>query len=447
MSENESTLILIRTDMHIPYVYRLINEASKNEVVNILIDKRWGKTALKKIKESNLLSHDNIKSISYMKSSSRLDRFSLHLKEFYTFLYYLNRFKFKNFYTRRWFGYMRRLFKPLAVICKKSSKIRNKLAVPLINYFGPILFYKKSIKALLVDMGVTRVICTSVNLRFSMEEFYLATANKLNIPTYYHVLTWDNLSTKGTFLNKPKKMFSWSLSQKKQLLEYHGFADDAVSVVGPLYFEKWIDICHQLNTTKETEDKEPYILYLGSSANIIGDESYILQFLSYIVEKLNNDGGKEKELKFKADKIKILYKSHPAKPIVMNEYYNLQRKDQFGLCEDKDNELEYAKLLRNAVCVFGVNTSAMIDASFVSDNVYAITNVDKSRQLNVLHFEEMCKLFGIKKIKYQYPDKIESAVISSLHDETDSNLDVTKNDILLPASNLIWSEICQQNIS
>jgi len=437
-NKRSNTLVLVRSYMHIPYIYRLINTISKSEDVIILVDKRWAKNSLRVVRNSSLLLHDNIKSIESSVAPNFLNKFSLQLKELYTYIYYLDRFGVDSFYTKRWFSYLHSYLKILAV-ATKNSFIINKLIKSIIKYMAPTLFNNQVVKKQLKSMDIHHVICTSINLRFSIEEFYLATANSLGIPVYYNVLTWDNLSTKGTFLNKPTMIFSWNEKQKQQLLRYHKCEDVKIGVVGSLYFEKWINIKEQLHSTVAlTEKNFSYVLYLGSSANIIGDESNIIQSLSIIIDRINNNNNN--------NMLKLLFKSHPAKPLLVNEYFNCEEWNEFGLCEDKNNELEFAKLLSSASCIFGVNTSAMIDASFVSNNVYSLTHTMKSRQINILHFEEMCELFNIKKINFNRMQEIEDAICKTI---TNSNSRITgtiTSDILQQTSHLIWSKICEKNI-
>lgn len=423
--------------MHIPYVYKLINEISKTDEIIIFVDKEFKRDSFKNTKQSNLLiKNQNIDFFS-MKNSSIFDRISLQLKELCAYIYYVNRNGVNNFYTIRWRHYLARFLSPVIKLINKSPFIRNHILLPLLIKISPFIFKRRSIKKQLKELNITKVICTSLNLRFSTEEFYAASANSLGIPVFYNVLTWDNLSTKSIFLNRISRVYCWNESQRNQLLKYHKFNNDEIKIVGSLYFEKWRGI--QKNFAEEkinkNRSKGRYILYLGSSANIIGKESQIVYTLAHIVQKIN--------VALKNDqKIKIKVKSHPAKQIVLDPFYEIESINNFGLCEDKENELEFAELIRGALCIFGVNTSAMIDSCFISENVFSLTGLAKSRQSDVLHFEEMCDLFNISKLKIGNLSEIELKIKSLLDSSNKFNSINAHQDLLKSSSKLIWRDIC-----
>lgn len=420
-------LLTIRTYKHLPYVYRLVNQLANTFRCVIHVDERWDSCSLASVKNSPLLS-SGIEVEPAIKLSF-IQRTLCELKEFYTYIYYVNRFGFDNFYTKRWRGYQR-LFRPLVFIARNYQFRRIILSGRARAFFCK--FYRSGILTrYYAKNNVKAVICTSLNLRYSNEEFYLQTANLNGISSYYPVLTWDNLSTKGSFIAAPSTVFCFNESQKRQLKKWHRVISK-VEITGSVFFEKWNDLLRHVKRIDIDSEVNHYFLYLGSSSNIIGDERQIITILSLIICIINSQ---------LATNVKLLVKNHPAKVNQIDQSLGVSVYDDFGLCESQDEELRYAYLLRNARAVFGVNTSGLIDATFVNANVYAITDVGKSRQGGVLHFEEMCNSFGINKISLNDLAVIRDTLNSLMTDSKSADLALIESDGL-DSSRIITEYIC-----
>ena len=228
---------------------------------------------------------------------------------------------------------------------------------------------------------------TSLNLRFSQQNFVVATANRLNIPTFYPVLTWDNLSTKSFLTIQPRKVFCWDEGQRDWLTKNHFFPNENIEICGPIYFEKWFGAISRRSVARNRAKKIVKVLYLGSSANIIGKEETLLMQLCACAREAERITG---------SKFVVTFKSHPAKKISLPKFFRAFDYDKFGLPQNKEEEENHLYLFEKSHLVFGVNTSAMIEASLVNNHVFALVPEQKARQKSVHHFEKMLDQFSIK---------------------------------------------------
>jgi hypothetical protein len=119
-------------------------------------------------------------------------------------------------------------------------------------------------------------------------------------------------------------------------------------------------------------------------------------------------------------KVELIVKNHPAKINNIDRSLGITIYEDFGLCESNEQEINYAQLLHNSAAVFGVNTSGLIDATFVNGNVFALIDVGKNaRQAGIIHFEEMCEAFNIKKLSLATLDLLEGILVAVLSGERD----------------------------
>ena len=405
MYSNKKVLFTLRTFKHLPYVYKLINQIALSYNCIIHVDERWDKDSLQRVRESGLLV-PGIEIRPAIKLSI-FQKILCELKEYYAYIYYEHRLGSMSFYTKRWRSYQK-LFKPLNFLARHSFFRKILLSTRVRSIFSR-LYSSRSLSVYMGTNDIGAVVCTSLNLRYTNEDFYLQTAKSCRIKTYYPILTWDNLSTKSTFMTMPETVFCFNSSQKRQLSKWHRI-NSSIQVCGSLFFEKWTALKETVHKKNKSSNK-PYILYLGSSANVIGDESSIIYFLRLVLYRIKE--------KFNLE-VELILKNHPAKINKIDKSLGVIVYEDFGLCESNDNELDYAQLLHNSLAVLGVNTSGLIDATFVNGNVFALTDAGKNtRQAGVLHFEEMCESFNIKKLSLTAVDLLESILVAVLSSERD----------------------------
>ena len=107
------------------------------------------------------------------------------------------------------------------------------------------------------------------------------------------VASWDNLTTKGTWVVKPDQFFVWNKAMTRQLADIHPGINDIASFHGSPTFES--NKVYKPTYTRESflnllslsaDDK--YILYLCSSPSIGGDNEDLV--LEKLISSLNSQG-------------------------------------------------------------------------------------------------------------------------------------------------------------
>jgi len=370
-------LFAIKSLGHFPYISSVVSELydTGNEI-EILFDKDWSK------RESSanidlFLASRNIEVDWIKKRSGKWRRPILVLRELINCANYAKQDCYSNHYKRRWFGYIPLILRPIANLMRffngKLGKIES--------------FIPPSSEATddLADRMPDVVIGTPCNHRFSEEVEYIKAAKQLGIPTAIIVLSYDNLTTKGLFQVKPDKLLVWNKSQAITANVIHRIADDRIEIIGSPFFSKWSSSEYRWHNSRESfcakvgiDDSKPFCLYLGSSANIIEDETWILKRLA---------------AEFKD--VTFLVRPHPSnyKNYLWLKEKNIVVYPRNGELSSKDeSKTDFHNSLKHCAFAFGINTSAMIDAIIKDVPVVTLTDVSyEDTQLKTEHFWNMYK--------------------------------------------------------
>lgn len=364
-------LFLIKSIAHFPYVSSILEELKKNDAKIYVL---FSKNASLGIDPSRVLEFSKKYGIITRWMEEREGRFKKIiplLREAKTYSNYLNRKGTSAYYKDRWKSYLPFYF-------RFGMKNYYRIADKIENMIPPSENVTTSIKDIRPDV----VVATPANQRFSEEIEYIKSAKRLNIPTVIHTLSWDNLTTKGLFHVKPDRLLVWNASQSEDAMLYHRIPAANIKITGSPFFDKWFSyeresdskyvFCEKVGLNP----KKPYFLYLGSSSNIVKDETWL-------IEKISNEYTN-------AD---ILFRPHPAnyRNYLWMEQYNIAIYPKTGkLIDSKEDQNEFYRSLLHASFVFGINTSAMLDA-VINDKPCVTLICDKysNTQSKTQHFNSM----------------------------------------------------------
>jgi hypothetical protein len=245
------------------------------------------------------------------------------------------------------------------------------------------------IKKWLRDNSPDIVVVTPTNLRKSEEIEYVKAANALGIPSVIPIHTWDNLTTKGLIHVLPGMTLVWNSKQHQEAIEIHNIPESRLLITGSVTMDKWFR--DDENPISESEfrqrvglnQNEEYVLYLGSSTNITGNESALLQEFASCLSELEQDS---------SAKLKILARPHPANEFGYGEIPNdnvipwLRGRDE--LPDSPETFADYRASLKYASCIVGVNTTGMVDALLMDKAVISLLSDDlqTSNAANAIHF-------------------------------------------------------------
>ena len=371
--KNMKILFLIRSLKHFSYVSSIINALYDAGChIDLRFDKDWSKTC----SSGNVYKFIKGKEITVDWFKKRTKSKSILL--FREFLSCVNYVRIKGqsaFYRKRWFSYIPFYLRPLAYLFKPFYKHLCKVE----NRISP----DKGIIEDITKLNPDYVIATPANHRFSGEIEYIKAAKYLGIKTVIISLSWDNLTTKGMFHVKPDKLFVWNDTQKNEAFYFQNIQEQNISIIGAPFFDKWLlptmteprfEFCNRvgLNPFKS------FMLYLGSSANIIDDETWLIKELSLLFPE-----------------VEILVRPHPSnyKNYTWLSLKNVSVFPKDGsLPDDHASKADFYNSIKYCVFAFGVNTSAMIDA--IIHYRPCLTLIDerfKETQVEANHFSDLSK--------------------------------------------------------
>ena len=280
------------------------------------------------------------------------------LRELRTYRSYLVREQTTAFYVARWRGYLGPRAKALSGHGWFRAMLRTALADAALRLTEIAAPADRAITEFLKKKQPDLVFASPLNMRFAEETDYVKAAVALGIPTAALVQTWDSLTTKGLFQVLPDRLFVWNAEQAADAEAIHRFPRDCIEIAGAPFFDKWFaepgDLPDRAAFCRMAglDPARPILLYLGSSRNIAGDETWLVEELL-------------QRLAAAAPAVQVLVRPHPANAAI---YAPLADRGVAvwprggALPETADDFAGMRASFSHAAAAVGINTSGMIDA-------------------------------------------------------------------------------------
>ncbi len=317
-----------------------------------------------------------------------------HLREVINYDRYLG-FKGQSFfYLKRWRTHLPEWLKFLLQfrITKKMVHyfLGSKRVKRGLRFMERIVPPDPGILRSLTDAKPDIVVASPANMRYSEELEYVKAANRLNIPTVVPILSWDNLTTKGVFHEIPRLTLAWNRAHLEEARDQHGIPEDRIVITGSPVFDFWFEMegpsldyktfCCQVGL----DPSHPLIVYLGSSANISQNESWLVNEFIKVLRNSQNES---------IQKAGVLIRPHPANAKcyenVSGENIAIWPKDG-QLPDTQEGKQDFFNALHCAFATVGVNTSGMIDATIMDKPCVAIMPERyKQTQEQAIHFKHL----------------------------------------------------------
>ena len=132
-----------------------------------------------------------------------------------------------------------------------------------------------------------------------LESKFLYAAQQAGIPTLIHLLSWDNITSKGIFPVIPDRFIAWGQVMYDELKAYYGVNDKQVDICGVPHFDQHIaiknateykDVLSHLNLNPDL----PYLFLAMSSPRFAPYEIDIIEWLADAINR--NKFGKKMQL-------------------------------------------------------------------------------------------------------------------------------------------------------
>ncbi len=403
-------LFVIRASGHFSYVDTIIEALiQKGHLVKAVFDKDWSKGVRMGAIESFSKKNKNFTWGWSPRRSDYLRPLLMNAREFRSYRKYLVVGNQSDYYLNRAREYLPSGTRFIAGIGLLKKILASNLIGNLFKNFEEKTPPDKKIVNFLKEFSPDIVILTPANMRFSEEIEFLKAAKYLNIPTVLPVLTWDNLTTKGLIYLKPDLVLAWNEIQKREAIIHHQIPQKRIKITGSPFFDKWFSgLRPSLNKNQffsklKLNPNHPYLLYLGSSNNIAGDEKWVVENIRKLLDQA------------KLEDCQIVIRPHPANKHKFSSY-KLKKTviyPQDGVLPSLREELQdYYNTLYYSFATVGINTSAMIDSIIVDKPVIAIVDkrFDKT-QSEAQHFQQLVEY---KVIEFASLDKSFIRIISQL---------------------------------
>ena len=217
---------------------------------------------------------------------------------------------------------------------------------------------------------------------------YVKAAARLGVPSVVPVASWDNLTTKGTFLVMPDLVLVWNRSLAEEAVEFHRVPPGRIRITGAPTFDFSFEMrpsmdreafCRQVGI----DPARPFVLYLGSSRTIAGDETEpARQFVNSVAQHP------------KTRDIGVLIRPHP---------FNTDSWEGFSaenavvwldgaLPDTAELKRGYYDSLFHTLAAVGINTSAFFEAAIVDTPCVAVlTDRYRAVQTELGHFRQLLK--------------------------------------------------------
>jgi hypothetical protein len=215
-------------------------------------------------------------------------------------------------------------------------------------------------------------------------------ARRRGIPSILPVTSWDNLTNKGRLRVAPDKILVWNEGQKKEAVTLHGARAKDVIVCGAWTYDHWYEWRPTLAREEflrmvGLEGAERYVLYVGSSPFIAPNET---RFFQRYMDTLRADPATRG--------VAVLIRPHPQNALQW-EAIDIGRWSQVSifpkaganpLSVSKQNQ--YFDSIWHSDAVFGINTSAQVEAGLIGRPVFTVTDPTFERtQSGTLHFHHL----------------------------------------------------------
>lgn len=387
MSESRRILFAGRSVYHFPY-YESVFESliASGATVVFVYDKDSSKGQSATALQNFLVKHGDSCELRFAPRavgwSARVLRVTRELR---AYGHYLRRMSGSQFYVTRQANYLPSPLRHIASTRRLRFLFSSTALYKLLEMLEALLPVDSLVRNLVCEIQPSAIFAAPINMRFSREVDFIKMGNRAGIPTFGLVQTWDNLTTKGIFHCRPGHLFCWNEHHKTEAVQIHNFSPHEISVVGAPFYDKWFTDTSPKCSRSEAlqhlglQPNDQYILYLGSSANIAKDESWLVKLLAVAINEIPGS------------RLHVVVRPHPVNVSWISKLQSTDHRvvvdPSSSLPEDRASIRQLAATIQHAEFAIGVNTSAMIDSVILGTTCVAlICDRYSLTQSEALHF-------------------------------------------------------------
>lgn len=287
------------------------------------------------------------------------------------------------------------------------SFIRSKVARSLFAFLESRILPEDMIVKWLNTIQPQVVFASPYVFREDFEVEYTKAAQLLNIPVVASLLSWDNLTSKGTFHVKPDQLFVWNQSLVSEAVQIHDFEPKRVFISGAPVYDPWFDLSPTTDRASfcaqvRLDPAKPYILYLCSSKSISDHETDLIKILIHQLAQVEE-----------SKRPALIVRPHPFKKMTEDELENHWVKvfPKGGQRPDTDEARAiYYDSLYHAAMVIGVNTTGFLESAILDKPCLTIiTSLTSHGQEMRAHFKHLMNAEYIETA-YDFPELVQQVM-------------------------------------
>lgn len=243
--------------------------------------------------------------------------------------------------------------------------------------------------------------------REDTEMEYTKAAQSLNIPVAASLLSWDNLTSKGTYHVKPDQLFVWNQSLVDEAVQIHDFEPRKVFVTGAPVYDPWFDLSPSTDrasfcTRLGLDPAKPYVLYLCSSKSISDRETDLIRMLIAQLAVVDE-----------ASRPALIVRPHPFKDMesegLENDWVKVFPKGGQRPDTDDARSTYYDSLFYSAA-VIGINTTGFLETAILDKPCLTlVTSITRAGQEMRAHFKHLMDA-GYIEVANEFPELVAKAL-------------------------------------
>lgn len=243
--------------------------------------------------------------------------------------------------------------------------------------------------------------------RGDVEVEYTKAAQALKIPVVAALLSWDNLTSKGTYHVKPDQLFVWNQVLVEEAVQIHDIDQRRVFVTGAPVYDPWFDLSASMDRASfcariGLDPSKPYILYLCSSKSISERETELIQMLILHFEEVEE-----------RSRPALVVRPHPFKDMeadgLENDWVRVFPKGGQRPDTDEARSTYYDSLYYSAA-VIGVNTTGFLESAILDKPCLTlVTPMTSQGQEMRAHFKHLMDA-GYIEVAKDFPELVNKAM-------------------------------------
>ena len=391
-SKKLKILFALRDAEPFHYKHILLACRKRGHHVRMVYDKQWtNQDEFARLKES-LVDFPDIEYCVAKQRTGFSRLFLFYVRELLSFRRYAIVKGQSLYYKDRWRGYLPKTIQYLLSLPGVEGLLGTGVAGMFLKSIERIMPPVNEICDDIRSYKPDVLFASPLDLRFSSAEVeYLKAAARMEIPSVGSILTWDNMTTKGLMHIFPDRLLAWNEVQKEEAVVFQFFPRERIRITGATLFDDWI--IHLTPSTTRAEfcsmhglqREDPIVLYLGSSANMATNESWVV---SELREALDRSGDS------KLARTQIIIRPHPGNNHIYDKIAgtNIAIIPKIGRLRVTEEELKlfYDTVYHSVAAIEGANTTAIIESIIAGKPAIAfITEEYKKTQMETKHFNQL----------------------------------------------------------